>query len=200
LFHKTCLPWRGHKAMIDGLNGYLHHAPADNRGLYYRPILGSLSITRRPIECTNHTGAIDQASRSWNPDRHPRIAKGHLDLANVLRKPDFLGCHFISCLLPGCNAPKCAQCSSGGRFRIYSCPRDKSLRTGPSDPATTPTPRRSRGDVPLPAVALAAPAEKPPSRLLLTCKAIVQPRRVAYSRLARVCMGMVFRSCVDTRT
>ena len=111
--------------MIDGVNGHLHCAPAHNQERYHRPILGSLSITRCLIECTNHTGAIDQASRSWNPDRHPRRAKGYLDLADVLRKPDFLGCHFISCLLPGCDAPKCAQCSSGGRFRIYSCPRDR---------------------------------------------------------------------------
>jgi hypothetical protein len=45
--------------MIDGLNGYLRSAPAHSRGLDHRPILGSLSIIRRLLICTNNTRTIE---------------------------------------------------------------------------------------------------------------------------------------------
>jgi hypothetical protein len=61
----------------------------------------------------------------------------------------------------------------------------------PSDPAYRPAPRRSPGDEQPPAVSHALPALPLPEFTSRTCMAMVQPRRAAYSRIARFCIASV---------
>ena len=71
--------------------------------------------------------------------------------------------------------------------------------TGPSDPVATPAPHRSPGGARLPAVSRGLPAALAPEPTSRTCMAMVQPRRAAYSRMARFCIGRVCWSFVETR-
>jgi len=90
------------------------------------------------------------------------------------------------------------------RNRRRDVPVPEVLRAGPpptdpNDPIATPARRRSRGGAQRPSNLSRSCRWAAPDPTSFTCMAMVQPRRAAYSRRARICNGMVCWSKVETR-